>query len=153
MYQPVYLTSHVPNCTKCTNTYQGWYLVYKNNVISFNVPNVTGVPNVTSAQMYRKCPKIILVCRKCTKKPLGVLIGVVYQLVYQTSQWPKCTKCIKTHQGLCPACKNSVTSVTVPNVTGVPNVTSNPNVQKMTKNHCSVPKMSQTGSRCTNSVY
>jgi len=32
--------------------------------------------------MYQKCPKIILVCRKCTKKPLGVLIGVVYQLVY-----------------------------------------------------------------------
>ena len=62
--------------------------------------------------------KVILVCRKCTKKPLGVLIGVVYQLVYQTSQSPKCTKCTKTHQGLCPACKNSVTSVTVPNVAG-----------------------------------
>ena len=43
--------------------------MHQNNVISVAVPNVTGVPNVTSAQMYRKCPKIILVCRKCTKKP------------------------------------------------------------------------------------
>ena len=51
--------------------------MYKNNVISVTVPNVTGVPNVTSAQMYRKCPKIILVCRKCTIMLLGVLIGVV----------------------------------------------------------------------------
>ena len=93
--------------------------------------------------------KVILVCRKCTKKPLGVLIGVVYQLVYQTSQSLKCTKCTKIHPGLCLACKNSVTSVTVPNVTGVPNVTSTPNLQKMTKNHCSVPKMCQTGTRCT----
>ena len=23
VYQPVYLMSHVPNCTKCTKTYQG----------------------------------------------------------------------------------------------------------------------------------
>ena len=54
------------------------------------------------------------------------------------SHAPKCTKCTKTHQGLCLACKNSVTSVTVLNVTGVPNVTSTPTVQKMIKNHCSV---------------
>ena len=100
--------------------------------------------------MYRKCPKIILVCQKCTKKPLGVLIGVVYQLVYQMSHAPKCTKCTKTHQELCLACKNSVTSVTVPNVTGVPNVTCTPIVPKMTKNHRSVPKMSQTGTRVPN---
>ena len=107
----------------------------KKNVISVTVPNVTGVPNVTSSQMYRKCPKIILVCQKCTKKLLGVLINVVYQPVYQTSHAPKCTKCTKTHQGLCLACKKSATSVTVPNVTGVPNVTSTQNVPKMTKNH------------------
>ena len=50
-------------------------------------------------------------------------------------------------------CKNSVTSVTVPNVTGVPNVTSTPNVPKMTKNHCSVPKCAKqvlgVPTRCT----
>jgi len=95
---------------------------------------VTAAP-VGPYQMYRKCPKIILVCQKCTKKLLGVLINVVYQLVYQTSLAPKCTKCTKTHQGLCLACKKSATSVTVPNVTGVPNVTSTQNVPKMTKNH------------------
>jgi len=120
--------------------------VCKNNVISVTVPNVTGVPNVTSAPNVPKMPKNHFVCQKCTKKSLGVLIGVVYQLVYQTSQSPKCTK---THQGLCPACKNSVTSVTVPNVIGVPNVTSNPNVQKMTKNHfvCQKCSKKQLGSR------
>jgi len=105
VYQPVYLTSHVPNCTKCTKTYQGWYLVCKNNVISVTVPNVTGVPNVTSAPNVPKMPKNHFVCQKCTKKQLGELIGVVYQLVYQTSHAPKCTKCTKTHQGLCLACK------------------------------------------------
>jgi len=123
--------------------------VCKNNVISVTVPDVTGVPNVTSSQMYRKCPKIILVCQKCTKKLLGVLINVVYQPVHLTSHAPKCTKCTKTHQGLCLACKNNVTSVTVPNVTGVPNVTSTPNVPKMTKNHYSVPKMCQKATWCT----
>ena len=153
MYQPVYLTSHVPDCTKCTNTHQGWYLVYKNNVISVTLPNITGVPNVTSAPNVPKMHKIILVWQKCTKKLLGELIGVVYQQVYQTSHAPKCTKSTKSHQGLCLACKNSVTSISVPTVTGVPNVTYTPNVQKMTKNRCSVPKMSQTGSRCTKSVY
>ena len=65
------------------------------------------------------------------------------------SHAPKCTKCTKTHQGLCLACKNNVTSVTVPNVTGVPNVTSTPNVPKMTKNHYSVPKMCQKATWCT----
>jgi len=153
VYQPVYLSSHAPNCTECIETYQEWYVMCKNNVISVTVPNVTGVPNVTSSQMCRKCPKIILVCQKCTKKLLGVLIGVVYQPVYQTSHAPKCTKSTKSHQGLCLACKNNVTNINVPNVTGVPNVTSTQNVPKMTKSHCSVPKMSQTGSRCTNSVY
>ena len=86
MYQPVYLTSHLSNCTKCPKTYHGWHLVYKKNVISVTVPNVNGVPNVTSAPNVPKMPKIIIVCQKCTKKLLGVLIGVVYQLVYQTSQ-------------------------------------------------------------------
>jgi len=127
--------------------------VCKNNVISVTVPNITSVPNVTSAPNVPKMPKIILLCQKCETKLLSVLINVVYQPLYQTSHAPKCTECIKTYKGLCLACKNSVTSVTVPNVTGVPNVTFTPNVPKMTKNHSSVPKMSQTGSRCTNSVY
>ena len=105
VYQPVYLSSHVPNCTKCIESYHAWYLVYKNNVISVTVPNVTGVPNVTSAPNVPKMPKNHFVCQKCNKKQLGKLIGVVYQLVYQTSQSPKCTKCTKTHQGLCLACK------------------------------------------------
>jgi len=141
VYQPVYQTSHAPKCTKWTKTHQGICLVCKNNVTRVTVPNVTGVPNVTSTQTYRKWPKIILVCQECAKKLLGVPNGVVYQPVYQTSHVIKCTKCTKNHQGWCPVCKNSVTSVTVPNVTGVPNVTSAPNVPKMPKNHSSVPKM------------
>jgi len=153
VYQPVYLTSHVPNYSKCTKTYQGWCQACKTTVASVTVPNVTGVPNVTSTPNVPKMPKNHSRVPKMYKRLLGVLIGVVYQLVYQTSQAPKCTKCTKTHQGLCLACKKSATSVTVPNVTGVPNVTSTQNVPKMTKNHCSVPKMCRTSSRCTNSVY
>ena len=133
----------VPNvtCTKWTKTHQRICLAYKNNVTRVTVPNVTGVPNVTSTQTYRKWPKIILVCQKCAKKLLGVPNGVVYQPVYQTSHVIKCTKCTKNHQGWCLVCKSNVTSVTVPNVTGVPNVTSAPNVPKTPKNHSSVPKM------------
>ena len=127
--------------------------MYKKNVISVTVPNVTGVPNVTSGPNVPKMPKIIIVCQKCTKKLLGVLIGVVYQLVYQTSHAPKCTKSTKSHQGLCLACKNSVTSISVPTVTGVANVTYTPNVPKMTKNYYNLPKMCQTGTRCTNWVH
>jgi len=135
VYQPVYLTSHLSNCTKCTKTYQGWCQACKTTVASVTVPNVTGVPNVTSTPNVPKMPKNHSRVPKMYKRLLGVLIGVVYQLVYQTSQAPKCTKCTKTHQGLCLACKKSATSVTVPNVTGVPNVTSTQNVPKMTKNH------------------
>jgi len=39
-----------------------------------------------------------------------------------------------------PSVLNSVSSVSVPNVTGVPNVTIVPNVPKMTKNDASMPK-------------
>jgi len=127
VYQPVYQTSHVIKCTKCTKTHQGWCVVCKNNVTSVTVPNVTGVKNVTPARhTYRKWPKIILVCQKCAKKLLGVLTGVVYQPVYQTSHVTKCTKCTKTHQGWCLVCKTNVTSINVPNVNGVPNVTTVP---------------------------
>jgi len=39
-----------------------------------------------------------------------------------------------------PSVLNSVSSVSVPNVTGVPNVTIVPNIPKMTKNDASMPK-------------
>ena len=48
----------------------------------------------------------------------------------------------------CVVCKKNVTSITVPNVTGVPKVT---NVPKMTQYDASVPKMClQTATWCTN---
>ena len=112
----------------------------KNNVISVTVPNVTGVPNVTSSQMYRKCPKIIL-CAKNVPKSNYV------NLLVQCTNW--CTKrhmhenapnVPKLIRDYVQRVKNSVTSVDVPNVTGVPNVTSNPNVPKMTQNHYNLPK-------------
>ena len=141
VYQPVYQTSHVIKCTKCTKTHQGWCVVCKNNVTSVTVPNVTGVKNVTPARhTYRKWPKIILVCQKCAKKLLGVPIGVVYQPVYQMSYVTKCTKCTKTHQGWClvsQVCKTNVTSVTVPNVTGVQNLTTATSEPKMTNKNLS----------------
>ena len=127
--------------------------VCKNNVISVTVPNVTGVPNVTSVPNVPKMPKN------------HSWVPKMYQKATWYTYWcsvptgvPNVT-CTKMHQkyqnlsGLCLACENSVTSVTVPNVTGVPNETSTPNVPKMTKNQYNLPKMCQTGPRCTNSVY
>jgi len=140
VYQPVYLTSHVPNCTKCAKTYQSWYLVCKNNVTSVIVPNVTAVPNVTPAPKVLKMTKNHSSVPKMYQKQLGVLIGVVYQMVYQTLHVTKCTKCTKTHQGWCLVCKTNVTNVTVPIVTGVPNVRTVPIVPYMTKKAPSVPK-------------
>jgi len=49
--QPVYQTSHVTKCTKCTKTHQGRCLVCKTNVTSITVPIVTGVPNAPVLQM------------------------------------------------------------------------------------------------------
>ena len=141
--------SHVPNCTKSMKTYQG-YLVCKSNVISVTVPNVASVPNVTSAPNVPKMPKN----HSCVLKMYQKATCCTYWCSVSTGV-PNvtCTKITKTYQGLCLACKNSITSVTVPNVTGVPNVTSTQNVPKMTRNHSSVLKLSQTGTRCTNSVY
>ena len=152
VYQPVHLTSHAPKCTKCTKTHQGLCLACKNNVTSVTVPNVTGVPNVTSTPNVPKMTKIIIVCQKCAKKLLGVPNGVVYQPVYQTSHVTKCTKCTKNHQGWCLVCKNNVTSVTVPNVTGVPKVTKYQTCQKWSSTMLVCQKMCQTCTRCTNSV-
>ena len=149
MYQPVYLSSHVPNCSKCTKTYQLWYLVCENSVTSVTVPNVTAVPNVTLA------PKVL----KMTKNHSSV--PKMYQKATCCTYWCSvptsvpnvtCTKLHQMYQNLpvmISSVWNNVTSVTVPNVTGVPNVTPASKVLKMTKNHSSLPKMYQKATCCT----
>ena len=53
------------------------------------------VPNVTPAPKVLKMTKNHSSVPKMYQKQLGVLIGVVYQMVYQTLHVTKCTKCTK----------------------------------------------------------